>query len=365
LYRLIRPLLFALDAETSHRLTLGLLRAGWQVPGTSALVRQLLAANVPGLPVDIMGLRFPNPVGLAAGLDKEACCAGAFHDFGFGFVELGTVTPHPQPGNPRPRLFRLIEHLAILNRMGFNSGGLDAFLANLQRSPRRGLIGVNLGKNKNTPAEQAIDDYLIGMRAVHAYADYITINISSPNTPGLRDLQEAGALDALLAGLRAEQDRLASTHGRRVPLALKVAPDLDDDSLDAIARLLLAHQFDAVIATNTTIHRPGLDSEPLAREIGGLSGLPLGPYSTQVIRRLYATLQGKVPIIGVGGIFSAEDAWEKLVAGAELVQIYSALIYRGPEIVRHIVTGLADKVHATGAASLREAVQHARHRLPA
>jgi dihydroorotate dehydrogenase len=361
LYRLIRPLLFALDAETSHRLTLGLLHAGSRFPGAGALARRLLAATVPELPVNVMGLRFPNPVGLAAGLDKEACCASAFHDIGFGFVELGTVTPRPQPGNPRPRLFRLTTHTAIINRMGFNSGGLDTFLVNLRRTQRHGLIGINLGKNKDTPADRAVDDYLTGMRAVYPYADYITINISSPNTPGLRDLQEADALDVLLAGLRDEQERLALSHGHRVPLALKIAPDLDEASIDAVAGLLLTHQFDAVIATNTTTQRPGLDSEPLARETGGLSGLPLKPLSTRVIRQLYATLRGRIPIIGVGGIFTADDAWEKLVAGADLIQIYSALIYRGPEVVHHIVSGLADKVHAVGVATLDEAIQRTRH----
>jgi dihydroorotate dehydrogenase len=360
LYRLIRPLLFALDAETSHRLTLGLLHAAWRLPGAATLARRLLASRVPRLPVEILGLRFPNPVGLAAGLDKEACCAAAFHDLGFGFVELGTVTPRPQPGNPKPRLFRLPRQRAILNRMGFNSGGLEAFLANLVRQPRRGLIGINLGKNKDTPAERALDDYVTGLRAVYAHADYVTINISSPNTPGLRDLQEAALLDGLLAGLKTEQAQLARTHGRLVPLALKIAPDLDNSSIDAIARRLLEHRFEAVIATNTTLARPGLENEPLARETGGLSGQPLAPQATQVIRRLYANLRGRIPIIGVGGIFSVEDAWQKLVAGADLVQIYSAFIYHGPAIVRALVAGLDRKVQESGTATLGEAVARAR-----
>jgi dihydroorotate dehydrogenase len=358
-YSLIRPLLFSLDAERAHRLTLRALQAIQQLPAGSTLLHTL-SRTPPQLPVDLMGLRFPNPVGLAAGLDKDACCAGAFHALGFGFVELGTVTPRPQPGNPRPRLFRLPGREAIINRMGFNSHGLDAFLDQLRRRPRRGLVGINLGKNKDTPAERALDDYLTGLRAVYLYADYVTVNISSPNTPGLRDLQEEAALAALLAGLKTEQDRLAGRHGRRVPLALKIAPDLDDNAIDAIARLLLAHRMDAVIATNTTVTRPGLGDEPRARETGGLSGAPLRALSTQVIRRLYTTLQGKIPIIGVGGIFTAEHAWEKLVAGAELVQIYAALIYRGPCVVREIVAGLADKVRASGAGSLVEAVQGAR-----
>jgi len=358
-YALIRPLLFTLDAETAHHLTLTSLRMAWRLPGLGAWVRHR-QANALSLPTEVMGMRFPNPVGLAAGLDKEACCASVFHDLGFGFVELGTVTPRAQPGNPRPRLFRLPRQSAILNRMGFNSGGLEGFLANLQHTRRRGLVGINLGKNKDTPAEQALEDYRTGMQAVYGMADYITINISSPNTPGLRDLQEAKTLDALLAGLKTERDLLAHSQRRRVPIALKIAPDLDDEAIDAIAKLLLRYRMDAVIATNTTIARPGLASEPLAQETGGLSGAPLRPLSTQVIRRLYTTLQGQVPIIGVGGIFSAEHAWEKLVAGADLIQIYSALIYRGPAVVRDIISGLVRKVRESGSDTLPAAVQRAR-----
>jgi len=359
LYRLIRPLLFALDAETSHILTLRLLQFGWRIPGVSVLTR-LLTGRARSLPVEVMGLRFPNPVGLAAGLDKEGCCTAAFHDFGFGFIELGTVTPRAQPGNPRPRLFRLRRQEAIVNRMGFNSGGLNAFLDNLAKCPRRGLVGINLGKNRDTPGERALDDYLAGMRAVYAHADYITINVSSPNTPGLRDLQEASSLDALLAGLKREQRQLHRMYGRYVPIALKIAPDLDDASIDAIAGRLLAHRFDAVIATNTTIERPGLEQEPLAREAGGLSGRPLRTPSTRVIRRLYRQLQGQLPIIGVGGISSADDAWEKLVAGADLVQVYTALIYHGPGLARAILRGLDSKRRRSGQPSLHAAIAEAR-----
>jgi dihydroorotate dehydrogenase len=359
-YALVRPLLFALDPERAHDLTLGLLHGAWRLPGVAALAQRLGTARTPLLPVEVMGLQFPNPVGLAAGLDKNACCPAAFHAFGFGFVELGTVTPRPQPGNPRPRMFRLARQQAILNRMGFNSDGLDAFLANLRNTPRHGLIGINLGKNKDTPAEQALDDYLTGLRAVYAHADYVTVNISSPNTPGLRALQDEAALTGLLAGLKAEQQRQTGIHGRHVPIALKIAPDLDDHAIDSIARLLLEHELDAVIATNTTIARPGLEAEPLARESGGLSGQPLRELSTRVIRQLHGTLQGRIPIIGVGGIMNADDAWEKLVAGAELVQIYSALIYRGPGVVRSIVAGLAEKVRQQGAVTLAEALAGAR-----
>ena len=356
MYPLIRPLLFALDPERSHDLTLGLLR----LPGATAALHRLYGAQVPPLPVEIMGLRFPNPLGLAAGLDKDACAVAPLAAMGFGFLELGTVTPRPQAGNPRPRLFRLPARQAMINRMGFNSAGLDQFLANLGRGPRPGIVGINLGKNKDTPADEAVDDYVRGLRAVYAHADYVTVNVSSPNTPGLRDLQGEAVLGTLLAALKAEQTTLASHHGRHVPIALKIAPDLADDAIDAIARLLLHHRLDAVVATNTTVTRPGLEAEPQARESGGLSGAPLRTRSTEVIRRLHATLGGRLPIIGAGGVFSAEDAWEKLVAGADLVQIYSALIYRGPGIVRSIVAGLADKMRERQSASLAAAVAAAR-----
>lgn len=356
MYALIRPLLFALDAERSHDLILGLLRA----PGAAPALRHLYGARVPALPVEVMGLRLPNPLGLAAGLDKNARAVAPLAAMGFGFLELGTVTPRPQPGNPRPRLFRLARRQALINRMGFNSAGLDMFLANLERGPRPAVLGINLGKNKATPADQAVDDYLHGLRAVYAHADYVTVNVSSPNTPGLRALQDEAALTTLLAALKAEQVTLAERHGRYVPIALKIAPDLADEAIDAIARLLLRYRLDGVIATNTTIARPGLETEPQAREAGGLSGTPLRALSTHVIRRLYATLGGRLPIIGAGGVFSAKDAWEKLVAGADLIQIYSALIYCGPEIVRAIVAGLADKMRERQSASLAAAVAAAR-----
>jgi len=359
-YSLIRSLLFTLDEERSHDLTLGLLQTAYRVPGVATLVRRRYADRTPSLPVEVMGLRFPNPLGLAAGLDKEARCFAPLRDFGFGFLELGTVTPQPQPGNPKPRLFRLRRHAAIINRMGFNSSGLETFLGNLAAQPRRGLIGINLGKNKLTPEAQAIDDYLTGLRAVYAHADYVTLNISSPNTPGLRALQDEAPLAALLAALKNEQNLLARTHGRHVPIAVKIAPDLDDNGIDAIARLLVAHKMDAVIATNTTITRPGLEQEPQARETGGLSGRPLRALSTQVIRRLHSTLQGRIPIIGVGGIGSADDAWEKLVAGADLIQLYTAFIYQGPGVVKEIVRGLAERIHAQGASNLADALQRVR-----
>ena len=360
MYSLVRPLLFALDPERSHDLTLSLLRDTWRLPGIPAVARGLYAQRAPSLPIEVMGLRFPNPLGLAAGLDKEARCLGPLFDFGFGFLELGTVTPQAQPGNPKPRLFRLPRHAALINRMGFNSSGLDTFLANLAAQPRRGLIGINLGKNKATPDTEAIHDYRIGLRAVYAHADYITLNISSPNTPGLRALQAQAPLAALLAAIKAEQALLTQAQGRQVPIALKIAPDLDDDGIDHIADLVLAHRLDAVIATNTTLTRPGLEHERFAQETGGLSGAPLRALSTYTIRRLYARLQGRVPIIGVGGIASADDAWEKLVAGADLVQLYTAFIYQGPAIVGAVVRGLAEKLRLSGAPNLAEALKRAR-----
>ena len=356
MYPLLRPLLFALDPERAHELTLRALRA----PAAALLLRTLYGARVPSLPVHCMGLRFSNPLGLAAGLDKQAAAVGSLAALGFGFLELGTVTPRPQPGNPRPRMFRLPQAAALINRMGFNSVGLDPFLANLARAPRPVPLGINLGKNKDTPAERALEDYLAGLRAVYAHADYVTVNISSPNTPGLRALQEESALAALLAGLKQAQTQLCQIHGRYVPVALKIAPDLDDEALDDIAHLLLQHRIDAVIATNTTVTRPGLEREPRAQEAGGLSGRPLRPLATQVITRLYRTLQGRIPIIGVGGIETAEDAWEKLIAGADLLQIYAALIYRGPAVVGRIVAGLKAKADRLAAGNLGAAISRAR-----
>ncbi len=360
MYALIRPLLFRLDAETSHRLIFVLLRVLYSVPGFAGLLRALYARRTPKLPVKLLGIEFANPVGLAAGLDKNAELIRAFADMGFGWVEAGTVTPRPQPGNPRPRLFRLTDDRAIINRMGFNNAGLAVFLHNLRGHGHPCPVGINIGKNKDTPDAQAIDDYLAGLRAAYGDADYITINISSPNTPGLRALQEEAPLAALLAALKQEQTALASRHDRYVPIALKIAPDLADEAVDTIARQLLAHRLDAVIATNTTVERPGLAHAPQARETGGLSGAPLRPRATEVIRRLRATLQGKIPIIGVGGVGNADEAWEKLVAGADLIQLYSAFIYRGPVVVREIVRGLAARTRTQGAASLAEAVARAR-----
>ena len=336
LYPLFRPLLFAADPELAHDVALGGLDAAARVG-----LAQLAASRLPQAPVEAMGLRFPNRVGLAAGLDKNAAHLKGLATLGFGFIEAGTVTPRAQPGNPRPRMFRVVEAQALVNRLGFNNGGVDAFVANVARSGYRGILGINIGKNFDTPNERAADDYVACLRAVHAHASYVTINVSSPNTKGLRDLQAEAALSALLARIVAERDDLAQKHGRCVPLAVKIAPDLDDVAVNAVARLLVAHRLDGVIATNTTIARDGVAGLPHADEAGGLSGAPLRERSTAVLRTLAKALDGALPIIGVGGILAATDAQQKLDAGAALVQLYTGLIYRGPDLVAECVRALA------------------------
>ena len=336
LYPLFRPLLFAADPELAHDVALGGLDAAARVG-----LAQLAASRLPQAPVEAMGLRFPNRVGLAAGLDKNAAHLKGLATLGFGFIEAGTVTPRAQPGNLRPRMFRVVEAQALVNRLGFNNGGVDAFVANVARSGYRGILGINIGKNFDTPNERAADDYVACLRAVHAYASYVTINVSSPNTKGLRDLQAEEALSALLARIVAERDDLAQKHGRCVPLAVKIAPDLDDAAVNAVARLVVAHRLDGVIATNTTIARDGVAGLPHADEAGGLSGAPLRERSTAVLRTLAKALDGALPIIGVGGILAAGDAQQKIDAGATLVQLYTGLIYRGPDLVAECVRALA------------------------
>ena len=360
MYRLLRPILFLLDAERSHKLVFSILRLLYFVPGMGLLVRLLYAGRVPDLPVRTMGLRFPNPVGLAAGLDKNGKCVQPLMDLGFGWLELGTVTPQAQTGNPKKRLFRLPDQAALINRMGFNNVGTETFVYNLKKRRRPGIVGVNIGKNKDTDNLRAIDDYLQAFRAIYQCADYVAINVSSPNTPGLRDLQEQDKLDELLVLLKHEQVALAKSAGVYVPLAVKIAPDLDDDQIATIASMTMQRKLDAIIATNTTLTRPGMAGMLLAQESGGLSGRPLKELSTSVIRKLYQQLQGEVPIIGVGGVENADDAWEKLIAGADLVQIYTALVYQGPAIVRRIVRGLARRVRTSGCTTLAEAVARAR-----
>jgi dihydroorotate dehydrogenase len=283
-----------------------------------------------------MGLTFPNPVGLAAGLDKNGDYIDALAALGFGFIEIGTVTPRPQPGNPKPRLFRIPEASAIINRMGFNNLGVDHLVRNVQGMRYRGILGINIGKNFDTPIERATDDYLSCLTKVYPHASYVTVNISSPNTKNLRQLQQSDELGQLLGALKAEQTRLADLHGKYVPLALKIAPDLDTEQVIAIADLLRAHRIDAVIATNTTLSRQGVENLPHGAEAGGLSGAPVRLQSTTVVKQLSIALQGELPIIGVGGILSGLDAQEKIKAGASLVQIYSGLIYRGPELITEI-----------------------------
>lgn len=280
-----------------------------------------------------MGLTFPNPIGLAAGLDKNGTCINGLAALGFGFIEIGTVTPRPQPGNPKPRLFRLPEAQAIINRMGFNNNGVDALIDNVKQAKFKGILGINIGKNADTPIEKAADDYLICLRKVYTHASYVTVNISSPNTKNLRQLQGGDELDALLSQLKAEQGRLAKLHEKYVPIALKIAPDLDSGQIKQIAELLIRHRIDGVIATNTTLSREGVESLPHSNEAGGLSGKPVREKSTLVIRQLAAELKGALPIIGVGGILKGEDALDKMQAGASLVQFYSGMIYRGWDLV--------------------------------
>jgi dihydroorotate dehydrogenase len=360
LYPLIRFLLFRFDPERAHRLTFRLLRMIYRVPPLRALFRACYRKSTPSLSVELLGLRLANPVGLAAGLDKHAQYLDVLADCGFGWLELGTVTPQPQVGSEPPRLFRLPRVRALINRMGFNSVGLEAFLANLRKFKKPCPIGINIGKNRDTPIERADDDYIRALQAVYTSADYVAVNISSPNTPGLRALQENTQLGNLLAILKQEQATLARTRGIYVPIAVKIAPDLDDEQIAEIARLIEQHKLDAVIATNTTIARPGLDNELLAKEAGGLSGRPLKNRSTEVTRALYRSLQGRVPIIAVGGIESADDVWEKMVAGADAVQVYTAFVYEGPTLIKRILRGLERRVAVSGARTLRAAVEKAR-----
>jgi len=335
MYSLIRPLVFSLDPETAHYVALDALQKAHRF-GLTSLCSKRPAAT----PRSVMGLTFPNPVGLAAGMDKNGEYIDALATLGFGFIEVGTVTPRPQPGNPRPRLFRLPEAQAIINRMGFNNFGVDTLLENVKRAQFRGILGINIGKNFDTPIEKAADDYLICLRKVYAHASYVTINISSPNTKNLRQLQGGDELDALLIQLKAEQEKLAQQHGKYVPLALKIAPDLDQEQIQQIAALLMHHRIDGVIATNTTLSREGVEHLPQHSEAGGLSGAPVREKSTAVVRQLAAALQGALPIIGVGGILSGADAVEKLHAGAALVQIYSGMIYRGTDLVTECIEAI-------------------------
>ncbi len=333
LYPLVKPLLFRMDAEQVHHLTLDNLKRlhGWG----------LLPSHGGGKPVEVMGLSFPNAVGLAAGLDKNGDYIDALATLGFGFLEIGTVTPRPQPGNPKPRLFRVPQAEGIINRMGFNNLGVDHLVAQVQQAKFKGVLGINIGKNFDTPIEKAVDDYLIGLQKVYAHASYVTVNISSPNTANLRDLQQKDQLGQLLAALKETQLSLQQQHQRYVPVVVKIAPDMDSEQLQQVAEQLCQHGIDGVIATNTTLSRVGVEGMTNGDQQGGLSGAPLTVRSTEVVAQLSRFLDGKLPIIAAGGIMSADDAQAKLAAGASLVQVYSGLIYRGPALVRDIVTRLA------------------------
>ena len=332
LYDLARPFIFTLDPETAHHVAFANLRRAHAL-GLTRLLRPHVADD----PVELMGLAFPNPVGLAAGLDKNAEHIDGLAAFGFGHIECGTVTPRPQPGNPKPRLFRIVDAEALVNRMGFNNAGLAAFLDHAARAQYRGVLGLNIGKNFDTPNERAADDFVACLSGCYAKASYVAVNVSSPNTKGLRDLQHEQALGQLVARLKAEQAKLAQRHGKYTPLVLKIAPDLEPKAIEGIARLLVKHGIDGVIATNTTISRAGVEGRPHADETGGLSGRPLRERATAVVRALARALDGALPIIGVGGILSGADAKEKIDAGASLVQIYTGLVYRGPDLVAECV----------------------------
>jgi dihydroorotate dehydrogenase len=329
MYSLLRKILFLFDAETIHVFSLKALSFAHSI----GLLRLFLKKRVDA-PVTVMGIEFPNAVGLAAGMDKNASHIDALAQCGFGFIEVGTVTPLAQPGNDKPRLFRLVADNAIINRMGFNNAGVEALVGNVKKSRHSCVLGINIGKNKDTPLENAVDDYLICMQQVYCYADFITINISSPNTPGLRELQHGEGLTSLLTQLKAKQAELQQQYQRYVPLAVKIAPDLDDNEIKDIAERLLSSKIDAVIATNTTNSRPSsLTCQKLASETGGLSGQPVFELSTHVLKQLVKALNGEMPVIAVGGISSPDDALQKINAGASLVQIYTGFIYSGPKLI--------------------------------
>ena len=348
MYGFARPFLFGIDPERAHALTLASLEAAYRA-GLGGLV----ATRVQPLPTRAMGLVFPNPVGLAAGLDKNGAHVDALLALGFGFVEVGTVTPRPQAGNPKPRMFRLPRQRAIINRLGFNNDGVDALVRNVERAQRRaGLLGINIGRNKDTPNESAASDYLLCLERVYPLADYVTVNISSPNTAGLRELQEEQALRRLVGSLREAQERLAAQHGKRAPMLVKVAPDLSDEDIDAAGRVLADLQVDGVIATNTTVSRLAVQDAPRGRESGGLSGAPLMDKSTAVLRMLRTRLPETIPLIGVGGILGGADAAKKMAAGASLVQVYSGLVYRGPALVGECVEAMRRRKEAPSRGNL-------------
>jgi dihydroorotate dehydrogenase len=348
MYGLARPFLFGLDPERAHEVTLQALETAYRCG-----INPLVSSAPKPLPTRAFGLQFPNPVGLAAGLDKNGAHIDALLALGFGFVEIGTVTPRPQPGNPKPRMFRLPDQRAVINRLGFNNLGVDALVRNVERARRKGgLLGINIGRNKDTPNESAEDDYLLCLERVYPLADYVTVNISSPNTAGLRELQEEQALRRLVGTLREAQERLGARHGARVPMLVKIAPDLSDEDIDAAGRVLADLEVDGVIATNTTVSRFGLEGTRYADETGGLSGEPLMGRATSVLRRLRTRLPESIPMIGVGGILSGADAATKTAAGATLVQLYTGLVYCGPMLIRDCVDALRRRKEAPSRGNL-------------
>ncbi|HET9031454.1 MAG TPA: quinone-dependent dihydroorotate dehydrogenase [Dokdonella sp.] len=335
MYNLARSLLFCLDAERAHDISLTAIETAYRTG-----LNPLLATRPKPLKTSAFGIEFPNPVGLAAGLDKNAAHIDALASLGFGFIEVGTTTPRAQPGNPKPRMFRLPEHDAVINRLGFNNGGVDALVANAERARFDGVLGINIGKNKDTPNEKAIDDYLFCLERVYARANYVTVNISSPNTRGLRDLQEEETLRRFIGEICAAGERHAAKHGKRKPILLKIAPDLGETELDSIADVLLASSIDGLICTNTTIDRNAVAGHRHANEAGGLSGKPVFEKSTEVLRGMAERLDGKLPLVGVGGIFSGADAATKIEAGARLVQFYTGMVYRGPALIGESVDAI-------------------------
>lgn len=340
MYSLARKLLFCLEPETAHHVTLELLSAAERLK-----LLKLLVARPADQPVEVMGLQFANPVGLAAGLDKNGDYFNALGNLGFGFVEIGTVTPKPQPGNPKPRMFRLPEREAIINRMGFNNKGVEHLVRRVERRRYPGVLGINIGKNASTPVERAVDDYQLCLDAVYDYADYITFNISSPNTPGLRDLQFGDNLSRMLESLKKQQQQRFAQSGRYVPLAVKIAPDMDDSALEQVARVLQDQGMDGVIATNTTVSREGVEGLTHSEEAGGLSGAPVQEKSTRLIAALHTHLGGRLPIIGVGGVVDGDSAAAKIDAGASLVQLYTGFVYRGPALIRDCVRAVDQALH--------------------
>lgn len=333
-YKLLRGALFTLNPEVSHNLTLKLLNFLYS---QGLLPKLFPPCTNENLTKTVFGLKFANPVGLAAGLDKNGDYIDALGALGFGFIEIGTITPQPQPGNPKPRLFRLVKEQAIINRMGMNNKGVDYLVERVKARKYTGILGINIGKNANTPLENAVDDYLICMRKVYPYASYITVNISSPNTPGLRKLQGSQYFNELLSTLKKEQLNLQQTHNRTVPLLIKIAPDLEDHEIKEMAQSLVEHQIDGVIATNTTIDRSTISQSKYAEEAGGLSGAPLFEHSTNILRKLKSAMgEYSIPIIGCGGIINAEQAETTMAAGADLIQIYSGLVYQGPRLIAEI-----------------------------